>query len=171
MRAKSAITRKQINIDHDIDHQNQKSKILDQDRKLFLRQAEEIKDKCKEEIEKLKGENKKLKNIRDQFIASKKNKSQLRTAYNTSFGQTGTKFTITNTDENFLRIALDKEKHETKIKKNILFNLQDKLKEVEDNKLGYIEESPLMRNIRILENRLDKVMIKYNEAQSIQQTY
>ncbi len=28
-----------------------------------------------------------------------------------------------------------------------------------------------MRNIRILENRLDKVMIKYNEAQSIQQTY
>jgi coiled-coil domain-containing protein 151 len=28
-----------------------------------------------------------------------------------------------------------------------------------------------MRTIRILENRLDKVMIKYNEAQSIQQTY
>jgi hypothetical protein len=28
-----------------------------------------------------------------------------------------------------------------------------------------------MRNIRILENRLDKVMIKFNEAQSIQQTY
>ena len=29
----------------------------------------------------------------------------------------------------------------------------------------------MMRTIRILENRLDKVMIKYNEAQSIQQTY
>lgn len=28
-----------------------------------------------------------------------------------------------------------------------------------------------MRNIRVLENRLDKVMIKYNEAQSIQKTY
>ncbi len=66
---------------------------------------------------------------------------------------------------------LDKEKHLTKQKKNTLFNLQDKLKEVESNKLRYIEESPLMRNIRILENRLDKVMIKYNEAQSIQQTY
>jgi hypothetical protein len=28
-----------------------------------------------------------------------------------------------------------------------------------------------MRTIRILENRLDKVMIKYNEAQSIRKTY
>lgn len=37
--------------------------------------------------------------------------------------------------------------------------------------MGFIEENPLMRNIRVLENRLDKVMIKYNEAQSIQKTY
>ena len=29
----------------------------------------------------------------------------------------------------------------------------------------------MMRTIRLLENRLDKVMIKYNEAQSIHQTY
>ena len=29
----------------------------------------------------------------------------------------------------------------------------------------------VMLNIRILENRLDKVMIKYNEAQSIKKTY
>jgi hypothetical protein len=45
------------------------------------------------------------------------------------------------------------------------------LREVEDSKTGYIEESPLMKNIRVLENRLDKVMIKYNEAQSIKKTY
>ncbi len=57
------------------------------------------------------------------------------------------------------------------MKKNALLNLQDKLKEAEDNKHGHIEESPLMKNIRLLENRLDKVMIKYNEAQSVQQTY
>ena len=50
----------------------------------------------------------------------------------------------------------------TKTKKAALFSLQDKLKEVEENKLGFIEEKPLMRNIRVLENRLDKVMIKYN---------
>lgn len=74
-------------------------------------------------------------------------------------------------DENYLRRLLDKERHVTKSKKAALFSLQDKLKEVEENKLGFIEENPLMRNIRVLENRLDKVMIKYNEAQSIQKTY
>ena len=65
----------------------------------------------------------------------------------------------------------DRERHTTKAKKAALFSLQDKLKEVEENKLGYIEENPLMRTIRVLENRLDKVMIKYNEAQSVQKTY
>ena len=33
------------------------------------------------------------------------------------------------------------------------------------------EENPQMRQIRILENRLDKAMIKYNEAMSIKKTY
>lgn len=37
--------------------------------------------------------------------------------------------TITsNMDENYLRRLLDKEKHKTKLKKNTLFTLQDKLK-------------------------------------------
>jgi hypothetical protein len=61
-----------------------------------------------------------------------------------------------------LRITLDKEKHDTKVKKTMLFTLQDKLKEVEENKLGFMEENPMMRTIRLLENRLDKVMIKFN---------
>lgn len=33
------------------------------------------------------------------------------------------------------------------------------------------EDTPLTRKIRMLENRLDKAMIKYNEAQSIRKTY
>ena len=32
-------------------------------------------------------------------------------------------------------------------------------------------DSPFSRKIRMLENRLDKAMIKYNEAQSIRKTY
>ena len=45
----------------------------------------------------------------------------------------------------------------TKQKKGILLNLKDKLNEVTDTKFGGHEESALMRNIRILENQLDKV--------------
>lgn len=52
-----------------------------------------------------------------------------------------------------------------------MLNLKDKLNEVTDTKFGGHEESVLMRNIRILENQLDKVMIKFNEAQSIRKTY
>lgn len=33
------------------------------------------------------------------------------------------------------------------------------------------EDTPLTRSIRVLENRLDKAMIKYNEAMSIRKTY
>lgn len=39
MRAKSAVSRRPLNIDYEIEHQSQKSKILDEDRKNFLRQA------------------------------------------------------------------------------------------------------------------------------------
>lgn len=39
------------------------------------------------------------------------------------------------------------------------------------SKLHSSEASPEMRQIRVLENRLDKAMIKYNEAQSIRKTY
>ncbi len=40
-----------------------------------------------------------------------------------------------------------------------------------DAKKPTTEDSPLTRKIRQLENRLDKAMIKYNEAQSIGKTY
>merc|ERR1719424_2095543 len=40
-----------------------------------------------------------------------------------------------------------------------------------DAALPTTEASPQMRQIRVLENRLDKAMIKYNEAQSIRKTY
>merc|ERR1719162_2874988 len=39
------------------------------------------------------------------------------------------------------------------------------------SKLCSSEASPEMRQIRVLENRLDKAMIKHNEAQSIKRTY
>ena len=50
--------------------------------------------------------------------------------------------------------------------------MQDKLKDLE-KEISKVknDDTPLTRNIRTLENRLDKAMIKYNEAQSIHKTY
>merc|ERR1719230_893302 len=57
-------------------------------------------------------------------------------------------------------------------KKGFLDELGSKLHELSmDAKLPKTEDSPQMRHIRVLENRLDKAMIKYNEAQSIRKTY
>jgi len=57
-------------------------------------------------------------------------------------------------------------------KRNDLDNLDGKLNELKmDAKMPKTEASPQMRQIRVLENRLDKAMIKYNEAQSIRKTY
>lgn len=93
MRARSAMLRKAVTIDSEMDHQNQKNKMLEEDRRAFLRQAEEIKEKYSEEIEKLKNENKKLKGLRDDFMASKKSKCVLsRIALNS------TKISLSNND-------------------------------------------------------------------------
>lgn len=79
-----------------------------------------------------------MKSIRDDFINSKKGKSILQsTAYNST--NVMNKLAISSNDENYLRILLDKEKNQTKVKKSMLFTLQDKLKEVEENKIGFIE--------------------------------
>lgn len=148
MRAKSAAHRRPVDVEAELDQQQQKSKILDEDRKNFHRQAEEIKEKNREEIEKLRKENLHLKNIKDEYIANRKQRRPMTaTDQSMSFASQGS---FNGTDENVLRRVLDKEKHVTKTKKTALFSLQDKLKEVEENKLGYIEENPLMRNIRIL---------------------
>ena len=50
-------------------------------------------------------------------------------------------------------------------------NLKDKLNEVSDVMFQGTDEVPEMREVRKYENKLDKVMIKYNEAQSIRKTY
>merc|ERR1719238_278480 len=71
-----------------------------------------------------------------------------------------------------LQRKLDLLKHDSMQKEKHLYELGCKLNELSmDSKLPKTEDSPQMRHIRVLENRLDKAMIKYNEAQSIRKTY
>ena len=59
-----------------------------------------------------------------------------------------------------------------KAKEKALRVLEDELKDLQRSSSRPAHEAnPLMRQIRTLENRLDKAMIKYNEAQSIRKTY
>lgn len=59
-----------------------------------------------------------------------------------------------------------------KAKETVLNVLEDELRDLQRSSSRPAHEAnPLMRQIRTLENRLDKAMIKYNEAQSIRKTY
>jgi len=49
--------------------------------------------------------------------------------------------------------------------------LHDTLKQIDLQAPGPEDEDQMTKQIRPLENRLDKAMIKYNEAQNIRRTY
>ena len=78
------------------------------------------------------------------------------------------------------RRKYDEIKCKTASKRDHLRQLQDKYNEVArdqnnggtGNQSGLIDDDhPQMRTIRVMENRLDKAMIKYNEAMSIKKAY
>merc|ERR1719330_790480 len=71
-----------------------------------------------------------------------------------------------------LQRKLDSMRAENKKMTQNLEGLDNKLNELSvGSKIHSSEASPEMRQIRVLENRLDKAMIKHNEAQSIKRTY
>merc|ERR1719478_1703825 len=73
---------------------------------------------------------------------------------------------------NQLKAKLDELKNDTIKRQSKMEETNSKLQELATNaKLPSSENSPQVRQIRVLENRLDKAMIKYNEAQSIRKTY
>jgi len=153
-----------------IDHLKTKLVRLDSDRRELFMTGEETKKKNNDMLEQLKKENRELKKLRDEYL---QNKRAVTPGLQSNMSRTGGFEVLTNEMklESFWKKKLDDVKNVTRNKKKQLLVLQDKLKEVSEDKFGAIDESPLMRTIRILENRLDKVMIKYNEAQSIRKTY
>jgi coiled-coil domain-containing protein 151 len=73
---------------------------------------------------------------------------------------------------NKLRKLHDELRHKTQSQASLLEELKDEVKDLElESKKPSLEDTPETRKIRMLENRLDKAMIKFNEAQSIRKTY
>eukprot|EP01017_Pseudomicrothorax_dubius_P041294 TRINITY_DN6586_c0_g1_i1.p1 TRINITY_DN6586_c0_g1~~TRINITY_DN6586_c0_g1_i1.p1 ORF type:complete len:541 (+),score=197.99 TRINITY_DN6586_c0_g1_i1:32-1654(+) len=141
--------------------------LIEGERKAFYAEAEKTKNKNKETIETLLKENKELKRLRDELLAQKRvtTPAYSRTAMSGFHHPTDVR------DENFWRKKYDEAQNLKELKKRSLLTLQEKLNEVSETLYATQEDTPLTRQIRLLENRLDKVMIKYNEALSIRKTY
>eukprot|EP00928_Gymnodinium_smaydae_P036964 TRINITY_DN25742_c0_g1_i1.p1 TRINITY_DN25742_c0_g1~~TRINITY_DN25742_c0_g1_i1.p1 ORF type:complete len:525 (-),score=196.63 TRINITY_DN25742_c0_g1_i1:788-2362(-) len=120
--------------------------------KLNIQQNKEIIKQMKEENKVLRNQISDLRNEKPQSLEKQLNEAM--------------------TEVSALSRRFDALKHDSLVKTQHLNELSSKHQELAlDAKLPKTEDSPQMRHIRVLENRLDKAMIKYNEAQSIKKTY
>merc|ERR1711959_202585 len=70
-----------------------------------------------------------------------------------------------------MRKENDKMRHANKGKQQRVDEMHDHVQQIDLQAPGPEDEQAMTRQIRPLENRLDKAMIKYNEAQNIRRTY
>mmetsp|Transcript_86202 Transcript_86202/g.192761 ORF Transcript_86202/g.192761 Transcript_86202/m.192761 type:complete len:533 (-) Transcript_86202:36-1634(-) len=133
--------------------------LLEGERKATYETAKLNIQQNKEIIGQMKDENKSLRN-------------QISTLRNEKPESTEQQIEKTMSDVQMLQRKLDGLKAESSKKRALLDQLEIKMSELSQGATMHSSEaSPEMRQIRVLENRLDKAMIKYNEAQSIKKTY
>lgn len=148
-------------IDQQVDDLRERMRLLQQDRRANVDILEAGKASNAEEVRLYREENKDLR-VRLSQLKKGSGSSQ------------GSKQELSSLKKEILRLRNDFDTLKVlsnKHKKN-LNKLKDEVKlcELEARRPSQ-EDSPLSRQIRMLENRLDKAMIKYNEAQSIRHTY
>ena len=145
--------------------ENLKSKfaVLQNDQTLYFEKYEKTKAANDQRVQELRSSNKQL---RKKLADLKKQAALLaRTGGNDAVTQARTELTK-------LRSDFDRYHHKVQAFTDELAALQDEYKDLElEGSKPQEEDTPLTRKIRQLENRLDKAMIKYNEAQSIRKTY
>lgn len=132
-------------------------------RRDLYEQNQDLKNRNKQTIDKLKARNDKLK----QELSEKQD--QLTNPCDVS------DLNALEKELHLWRRKLDEQKNKTEKKRQNVQVLQERhtdcMKQLQvDGKPGLSEE-PQLKQMRILENRLDKLMIKNNEAASIQKTY
>lgn len=160
--------------EEELEIQRKRTQLQEVDHKSFYHTSSIAKKRNKEQIEQLRKENKEL---REQLHA------RAITSGGDSSDQKATDRLVAKTEKELAlwRRKWDDSKAKTKKRKSELLSLQDKLGELQgsgsdQSSVRYStnnssDDNPQMRIIRMLENKLDKAMIKYNEAQSIRKTY
>ncbi|ETO71781.1 hypothetical protein F444_11933 [Phytophthora nicotianae P1976] len=153
-----------------------KMRLLQVDRKSNIDLLESSKQTNKDYIRQLKNENRDLRKA----LADMKRTSSAGAAGSQGLGLSALVGVTDDTDEiasamqqmNKVRKQHDDLRHRVHSQTALLEELKDEVKDLElESKKPSLEDTPETRKIRMLENRLDKAMIKFNEAQSIRKTY
>eukprot|EP00937_MAST-01D_sp_MAST-1D-sp2_P005295 g5295.t1 len=149
--------------DEAIDDLRERMRLLQGDRKANIDLLETSKNANKETIRKMRVDNK---DLRTELATVKGGKWAL------GGEDEGEEVGEVQGQVQRLRKQYDDLRHRSAQQAGILEELKDNVKDLElEARRPNLEDSPLTRKIRMLENQLDKAMIKFNEAQSIKKTY
>jgi len=154
------MSQKELSANDQVDELRERMRLLQVDRKGNIESLEASKNVNKDEIKKLRDENsslrKKLAELRDAVEQEDENQTEKLLIKDVE------KLRKTNDD---LRLRAARQRKE-------LDQLKDSASDLElESQRPHMEDNQFTRRIRTLENKLDKAMIKYNEAQSIRKTY
>lgn len=158
--AKVAMTKDELSLNAHVEELRDKMRMLQGDRKANIDVLEANKAANKEDIKKLRDDNKDFR----QKLASLQRTSAME-------GEKDEQKHVEREVEH-LRKSYDDLRLRSVRQRKELEELRDSVKDLElDSQRPHMEDNEYTRTIRSLENKLDKSMIKYNEAQSIRKTY
>ena len=139
--------------------------LLQGDRKAFYEQSQLTLKQNKEMVDSLRAEGKKVRAELQGLQKERGGTQETSAIHDAELTKVEQKLTLLRQRQNQVSCG-------NKAKEKALKQLEDELKDLQRSSSRPAHEAnPLMRQIRTLENRLDKAMIKYNEAQSIRKTY
>ena len=148
-----------------LDELQKRFRLLDGDRTAYYETSQYTIRQNKESIAQLKKDNKELRASLAAIQKERSGKVELGPEGNADLAEADTAVIRHQR-------VYDELSHAVKEKQRTLESMRQELKDLESSALNAgDEDNPLTRQIRMLENRLDKSMIKYNEAQSIRKTY
>ena len=125
----------------------------------YIESTQKRKDDNEKEIEKLKKDYEKL-------------RTEVNMLKKTSLYAPGRTHSASNSEYTFYRLKYDEARNAKLKSKEEWKKNSEKYNELKNEaKLISDDNNPYVKRIKLLENKLDKAMIKYNEAMSIKRTY
>ncbi|KAJ1422152.1 hypothetical protein B484DRAFT_332450 [Ochromonadaceae sp. CCMP2298] len=150
----------EVALNQQVEELRERMRILQNDRKSNIDVLEANKNSNRDDIKRMRTENKdlrqKLAQLQKTTTSDDSNEEQRH---------------LEKEVEKLRKINDDMNNRSTRLCKE-LDGMRDSMKDLElDSQRPHMEDNEFTRRIRALENKLDKAMIKYNEAQSIRKTY
>ena len=157
---KNTQSNKDLSLNDQIDDLRERMRLLQGDRKVNIDILEANKNSNKDEIRKLRVDNKDLRVKAAQLQRT------------SEMEEAGQETRHVEREVERLRKQSDEQRSKSTKLRVKLDKMMDEVRDLElDSKRPHMEDNEHTRRIRALENKLDKAMIKYNEAQSIRKTY